>query len=216
MLFTEPLSITGEHPFVFPGQSGQLEGVLTVPSNLNRDYIAVLGHPNSLQGGSMTNKVVTTMARAFREAGIPSLRFNFRGVGRSEGQYNNGLGESEDMLLLSRLWEQEFPDSRFLYAGFSFGSYVTYRTAAQHPHDMLISVAPPVHLYDYQAFKPAPKHWHILQGDSDEVVPAQSVLDFATEVSLPVTRFADTGHFFHGRLLELRAELIKIITERVS
>lgn len=217
MLFAEKLSQPGEHAFVFQGKAGQLEGILTVPASLRSPYVALLGHPHSLQGGSMTNKVVTTMARAFRELGIPGLRFNFRGVGHSEGQYDDGIGESDDLLLLRQLYADEYPDSHFLLAGFSFGSFVTYRAAGQCVHDLLISVAPPVHHYDYHLFQPAPPVWHILQGETDEVVPPGLVFDFAKQANpaIPVSPFADTGHFFHGKLLELKAELMRVVQDKV-
>lgn len=217
MLLTGQLNTAGEHPFVFSGLAGQLEAILTVPSQVNEQYVALLGHPHSLQGGTMNNKVVTTTARAFKELGIPSLRFNFRGVGQSEGNYDDGVGESEDMLSLVRLWQQERPDTRFLFAGFSFGSYVVYRTAALCEHDLLITIAPPVHHYDYREFKPTPHPWLIIQGEADEVVPLSLVLDFAAHSFpvLPVIHFAETGHFFHGKLLELKAKLIDSIKAQV-
>lgn len=210
MVLADKLSTAGEHPFVFSGRAGQLEALLTVPPNVHESYVALLGHPHSLQGGTMNNKVVTTMARAFKEMGIPSLRFNFRGVGQSEGSYDAGIGESEDMLSLMNLWQQEKPMARFLIAGFSFGSYVAYRTAAQSKHELLVTVAPPVHHYNYREFAPVPEPWLIMQGDDDEVVPLSLVLDFAAQSTPPlsVTQFAQTSHFFHGKLLELKEQLV--------
>ena len=215
MLPTDKLSIPGEYPFNFKGAVGQLEGVLAVPEHARVDYMAILGHPHSLQGGTMNNKVVTTMARAFKELSIPSLRFNFRGVGLSEGVYNEGIGESEDMVALTRYWQQQFPAAKFIFAGFSFGSYVTYRAAAQYKHSLLISIAPPVHHYNYTDYSPAP--WIILQGDDDDVSPLQLVLEFAEQVALaaPVLRFSDTGHFFHGKLIELKSRLIDAIRTQI-
>jgi uncharacterized protein len=215
MLPTDKLNSAGEHAFFFEGGVGKIEAVLAVPPASIDNYVALLGHPHSLQGGSMTNKVVTTMARAFRELGIPSLRFNFRGVGASWGVYDAGIGESEDMLTLARLWREQYPNARFLFAGFSFGSYVAYRAAASFEHDLLITVAPAVHHYDYQEFSPPPTPWYILQGDEDEVVPLQLVLDFAAQATptLPVIRFAETGHFFHGKLLVLKPEIMTIVNQ---
>lgn len=209
MIFADKLNSAGEHPLLLAGACGQIEAVLAVPQQLNSAYAAVIGHPHSLQGGTMTNKVVTTMVRVFKELGIPSLRFNFRGVGQSSGAYDGGIGESEDMLALVRQWQAEQPQLAFFFAGFSFGSYVAYRTAAQYPHQMLITIAPPIHHYDYEAFTPAPSPWIIAQGEADEVVPAHLVVDFAQQQNpaLTVINFADTGHFFHGKLLELKAQL---------
>ena len=217
MSFIEKLDSPGEHPLFLQGLSGQLEAVLTVPQQINNRLVAFLGHPHSLQGGTMNNKVVTTMARAFKELGIPSLRFNFRGVGQSAGSYDDGIGESEDMIAQVNQWQKEQADLRPVFAGFSFGSYVAYRTAAQFENSPLITIAPPVHHYDYQKFSPAPHPWLIIQGDADEVVPHSLVIHFARQSSpvLPVIEFADTGHFFHGKLVELKTQLMEYMRSQV-
>ncbi|KTD14620.1 alpha/beta superfamily transporter hydrolase [Legionella gratiana] len=217
MQITEKLAIPGEHPLFLQGIMGKLEAVLTVPEQNDTEFIAFLGHPHSLQGGTMNNKVVTTLARVFKELGIPSLRFNFRGVGKSEGVYDAGQGESEDMLVLVRELQKEQPEKKLIFAGFSFGSYVVYRTAAQVDSNLLITVAPPVHHYNYREFNPAPFPWIIVQGDEDEVVPPDLVVDFAAQShpEIPVIRFADTSHFFHGKLIELKTKLIDCITSQV-
>lgn len=218
MILKDKLNSPGEHAFSFSGASGHLEGILTIPEQDKGHYIALLGHPHSLQGGTMNNKVVTTLARAFKELGIPSLRFNFRGVGASEGNYDAGIGESEDMLVLAQLCQQELPARRLIFAGFSFGSYVTYRAAAQTQADLLISIAPPVHHYNYTEFAQHPKAWVILQGEQDEVVPADEVYRFAERfpTPLPLYRFPETGHFFHGKLLDLKAIVMEAVRERIT
>jgi alpha/beta superfamily hydrolase len=217
MRFIEKLDSPGEHSLLLKGLTGQLEAVLAVPDKVNTDYVAFLGHPHSLQGGTMNNKVVTTMARVFKELGVPSLRFNFRGVGQSEGIYNDGIGESEDMILLAKEWQKVHVNARFIFAGFSFGSYVAYRAAGQMEHALLITIAPPVHHYNYREYNPKPNPWLIVQGDADDVVPFEMVINFAKKFSpaLPVIEFANTGHFFHGTLLELKAQLMKYIQTQV-
>ncbi|HHF7372805.1 alpha/beta hydrolase [Legionella bozemanae] len=217
MQITEKLAIPGEHALFLQGVIGKLEAVLTVPEQNHSAFIAFLGHPHSLQGGTMSNKVVTTLARAFKELGIPSLRFNFRGVGQSEGVYDSGIGESEDMLVLVRELQKEQPEKKLIFAGFSFGSYVAYRAAAQSDSQFLITIAPPVHHYDYREFNPAPYPWLMIQGDEDEVVPSALVFDFAFQSipEIPVIRFANTGHFFHGKLIELKTILIEYIHSQV-
>ncbi|KTD68491.1 alpha/beta superfamily transporter hydrolase [Legionella steelei] len=217
MQITEKLASPGEHALFLQGAVGKLEAVLTVPEENHSAFIAFLGHPHSLQGGTMSNKVVTTLARTFRELGIPSLRFNFRGVGQSEGEYDAGLGESEDMLVLVREWQKEQPEKKLIFAGFSFGSYVAYRAASQVDSKLLITVAPAVHHYNYHEFNPAPYPWLVLQGDADEVVPSNMVFEFATQANpeIPVIRFVDTGHFFHGKLIELKAKLTEYIHSQV-
>lgn len=204
------LSTPGEYAFNFPGTIGKMEGSLTIPDNVNTHYIAILGHPHSLQGGTMNNKVVTTMARAFKEMGIASIRFNFRGVGESAGVYDAGVGESEDMLLLAQTWLQKKPDTKIIFAGFSFGSYVAYRAAALCQHALLITIAPSVHHYDYTEFVPMPAPWLVLHGDQDEVVPMSLIEDFVVRFpALDLLRFTDTSHFFHGKLILLKQRLIE-------
>lgn len=207
----------GEHPFSMQGAKGNIEAILTIPEESITTHVAVLGHPHSLQGGTMNNKVVTTMARAFKALNIPSVRFNFRGVGLSEGSYEEGVGESEDMLELTRFIQQSIPESKPIFAGFSFGSYVAYRAAAQHEHALLITIAPPVHHYDYEAFAISPSPWVVLIGEVDEVVPPQLVIDFADNKSpnLPLLKFPDTGHFFHRKLIDLKDRLIEEIKAQV-
>jgi uncharacterized protein len=217
MKLSEKLALPGEHALFLQGALGALEAVLAVPEQNHSSFIAFLGHPHSLQGGTMNNKVVTTLARVFRELGIPSLRFNFRGVGQSEGTYDAGIGESEDLCVLVRQWQEELPDLKLIFAGFSFGSYVAYRAAARFNSHLLITIAPPVHHYDYQEFKPAPYPWLIVQGDEDEVVSSEMVFNFAVQVQpeIPVIRFTHTGHFFHGKLIDLKAKLMDYLSTQV-
>jgi hypothetical protein len=218
MSFSYDLTVAGEHSITLEGQAGSLEAVFSVPESCSTQYAALIGHPHSLQGGTMNNKVVTTLARVFKELRIPSLRFNFRGVGQSAGSYDEGIGESEDMLLLAKAWQNKQPDLRFIFAGFSFGSYVAYRTAAQCPQSALITIAPPVHHYDYNEFQPDLASWLILQGDADEVVPYALVKEFAQQraTQLSMISFSDTSHFFHGKLIELKAQLIEYLQPRVN
>lgn len=213
MLPLEQFQIPGEHAFTFQGQVGTLEARALVPESANRNLIALLGHPHSLHGGTMHNKVVTTLTRAFSDLGIISIRFNFRGVGASQGQYDAGSGESDDLCILMEKCHALFPNCRFILAGFSFGSYVTYCAAAKCPPALLISIAPPVNHFPFGALPPSIP-WHILQGDEDEVVPLEEVIAFAQQMvpQIPVTRFAETSHFFHGKLMDLRAALLTIIS----
>lgn len=215
--FEQQMQVAGEHAFTVEGAAGRLEGRLLVPAN-RLPYVALLGHPHSLQGGTMQNKVVTTLARCFEQAGIASIRMNFRGVEGSQGVFDHGVGESEDLVDLAQTLLKSFPDTRWICAGFSFGSYVTARAACALAADVLISVAPPVTRFDFSACTPAPRNWTILQGDTDEVVSLQAVLDFAAshQPPLPVVRFPDTGHFFHGKLRELKQAVMTIVSETLK
>ncbi|MCC5791212.1 MAG: alpha/beta hydrolase [Legionellaceae bacterium] len=210
MDWSEQLAQAGEHSLWLDGEAGQIEALLSVPPQCQQQSLVFLGHPNSLQGGSMHNKVVTTLARACRERGLASLRMNFRGVGQSAGHYDDGQGESRDMLALALSWQQQFPQARAVFAGFSFGSYVTYRAAAQMPHRLLLSIAPAVDRHAYTAFSPPPKPWEIIMGEADDIVAYDEVAAFAQSHHIPLHPFPETGHFFHGRLLELRACIIQI------
>ncbi len=216
MQFHDQLLLAGEHSCIFSGIAGQLEVEVTVPPNADMRYVAILGHPHSLQGGTMHNKVVTTLTRAFKELSIASVRFNFRGVGQSAGVYDTGIGESEDMLCLAHQWLGAYPNARVFFAGFSFGSYVAYRAASQHPHAALITIAPPIHHFDYQEFSVIPKPWILVQGETDEVVPTPLILDFLTNhPAITPVMFPDTGHFFHGQLIALKQQLIDMIRRLV-
>ncbi len=210
MILREKLTIPGVHTDLITGPVGDLECILEVPSEVKHGYLAMLGHPHSLQGGTMSNKVVTTMARSFRELGIASIRFNFRGVGRSAGEYDAGIGESEDMLHLLSLCDCS--GWTVFFAGFSFGSYVSFRALTQYQsvfpkqRTALISIAPSVHNYDYSIPLQPATPWLIVMGEEDEIVPVELVQKFAlTHPSKPiVSYFPDTSHFFHGKLLDLK------------
>ena len=207
----------GEHAIELQGEIGKIEALLSVPKHQNSNFIAVLGHPHSLQGGTMNNKVVTTMARTFRDLGIVSLRMNFRGVGNSGGEFDAGIGESEDMLGVIDALMAKVPQANLVLSGFSFGSYVTYRAACQRDCQLLVSIAPPVHHYDYKAFAQRPKNWLVVQGLSDEVVPAEEVLTFFSPMTgTDILEFDETGHFFHGKLIELKQALTEAITKTLN
>ncbi len=216
MMLLEPLHTSGDHALQLTAQAGRVEASLLVPEGYDYQTIALLGHPHSLQGGTMQNKVVTTLARLFKDLGIASLRFNFRGVGQSDGVYDAGIGESIDMLELARQCRVMLPDVRLCFAGFSFGSYVAYRAAAQTQSALLLTIAPPVHHYDYATWSPRPSPWLVVQGDDDEVVPLADVLRFAEQQQLSVMRLAKTGHFFHGQLLALKERLLPEIKRVLS
>lgn len=215
--FINLLSQPGEHSFLFQAKVGRLEAKVMVPESASSQFIAIIGHPHSLQGGTMQNKVVTTLARTFKELGIISLRFNFRGVGESQGEYDAGRGESEDMLHLLQICAPHFPQVQWILAGFSFGSYVAYQTALRITPAVLISVAPPVNHYSFSGLNPRVP-WIIIQGDQDEIVPVQEV-ECYVKTQAPQAQFiffAETGHFFHGKLIQLREALIQAISMSLS
>ncbi len=190
------------------GPLGAIEAIAGSGS-VEPSLIAVLCHPHSLHGGSMDNKVVTMLERTLRDAGAATLRFNFRGVGASLGSFDSGLGEGEDLAAVvaqARAWA---PQARLWLAGFSFGSYVAARMADSLSADLLISVAPPVARFGFQDFARPQCRWIVLQGDADEVVAPAEVYAYFQALQPPVEmlHFADTSHFFHGKLVEMRERL---------
>ncbi len=192
------------------GAAGMLESLIDVPqSNAARAGVAIVCHPHPLYGGSMHNKVVTTIERSLRELGLATVRFNFRGVGASEGVYDEGNGESQDLLAVAKWVQKTRPGSVLWLAGFSFGSYVAARTAPFLPVKQLISIAPPVTGWDFTQIQLEDVPWLVIQGEEDEVVDAQAVFAWA-QAQLPTVhliRMAAAGHFFHHRLMDLRNDL---------
>ena len=194
--------------FCLPGPVGALEVATDVPSaELARAGTVVICHPNPVQGGTMTNKVVTTLERALRELGLATVRFNFRGVGKSQGEYDHARGEVDDALAVADWARRARPQAALWMAGFSFGGYIAMRVAALRETAQLITVAPAVKRFHSGELAPPTCPWLIVQGGADDVVPADEVSAFAAQIvpSPDLVEVADTGHFFHGRLIELRA-----------
>jgi uncharacterized protein len=176
---------------------------------------AVICHPHPLFGGTLTNKVVHTLARAFTDVGMPSLRFNFRGVGMSAGTHDEGRGEVQDVLAAVRYCRERWPQARLWLAGFSFGAAVAVRASSVAEPAGLIAVAPAVDRVDMAAVMPACP-WLVLLGDADDVVSPQRMLEWAQGLRpAPVTQvLAGAGHYFHGRLPELRERVTAFLNQR--
>jgi len=192
---------------LLPGPAGVLEAATALPAAADaRRGAAIICHPHSQHGGTMHNKVVTIVERALRESGLATVTFNFRGVGASSGNYDDGIGETEDLLAIAAWVQQVRAGDALWLAGFSFGSYVAARAAAQLPIRQLISVAPPVGRWDFAALPPPQCPWLIVQGEHDEVVDPEAVYAFAAahQPAPTLVRLPDTGHFFHRRLMDLR------------
>ncbi len=187
------------------GPGGVLEAVLEDPGAPNPSY-AVVCHPHPLMGGTMDNKVVTTVARALQALGLPTLRFNFRGVGGSEGTYDQGEGETADADAIASWGAARWSTRTLVLAGFSFGSYIAWRLAQRRPAARLISIAPPVGRFDFSENAMPAIPWLIVQGDADEVVDPQAVISWAKGIDVQprLVVLPGVGHFFHGRLQELR------------
>lgn len=193
--------------FALPGPAGPLEVAVAVPeADCARAGTAVICHPNPQQGGTMRNKVVTMLERSLRESGLATVRFNFRGVGASAGEFDNGDGESGDLVAVAQWVRKSRPGDALWLAGFSFGSYVALRSARSLGADALILVAPPASIYDFGAIAAPGCPWLVVQGEDDEVVDPQTVFDWIEALDSPPTliRMPETGHFFHRRLMDLR------------
>jgi len=191
------------------GPAGALEGLLERPPDARGDVVAVCCHPHPLYGGAMQNKVVHTLARSCQDQRVTSVRFNFRGVGASEGKYDDGAGESEDAAAVADWARRETGASWLWSLGFSFGGFIAYRLATLREASLLVTVAPPVQRFDFATLAVPRCPWLVLQGDSDELVDHERVLAWTKSVSPPpeVRLFAGGEHFFHGRLTEMRTVL---------
>ena len=186
--------------------AGRVQAVLDTPERESLG-LAVVAHPHPLFGGTMDNKVVQTLARACVAAGWDCLRFNFRGVGHSEGVYDEGRGETDDLLALVKQWA---PDTPLVLAGFSFGAFVACQAAStlwatgRLKKIMLVGTA-----VSHFPASPLPldahEHSLLIHGESDDTVALSAVLDWARPQQLPVTVFPGPGHFFHGQLPLLKS-----------
>jgi alpha/beta superfamily hydrolase len=193
-------------PLRIAGPAGPIEALLEDPQVEPRAGFGVVCHPHPLYGGAMTNKVVFTVARALQEQGLPTVRFNYRGVGQSAGQYDEGRGETADALAVVAWGRARWPGVPLTLAGFSFGSMVALLAAPVAQPAELITVAPAVANVRYSAIERPACPWLIIQGMADEVVDYTQVEAFAARfVPPPVLRLLPgIDHFFNGRLPELR------------
>ncbi len=215
MIANNVLFQVGEHGVEIAGPIGTIEAKSLCPEQSREDIIAVICHPHPLHGGTMKNKVVTTVARSVRDLGICSLRFNFRGVGKTEGEYDEGRGEAEDLLAILSWIHERAPQIKIIVVGFSFGAYVSYRVASQTNLNALILLAPPVHHYDFDTLAPPNCNCLVIQGEDDEIVPPEAVYAWLRKqpVTTKLIRLAQTGHFFHGKLVTLKEKLHEYMTQ---
>jgi uncharacterized protein len=187
------------------GPAGTLEALLEEPAGTSAGAFAVVCHPHPLYGGTMQNKVVHTVARVLQEAGIATLRFNFRGVGASAGSYDKGRGELLDTLAVIEFGRARWPAATLTLAGFSFGAQMALLAAPSSAPVRLITIAPPVSRPEFGAVEQPSCPWLIVQGDADEVVDPQQVRSFAARFAPPpqFVMLAGVNHLFHGHLREL-------------
>lgn len=198
-----------EH-LVQSGPSGPLEVAIDRPAGPSRG-IAVIAHPHPLHGGTLTNKVVQTLARAFVLGGWTAVRFNFRGVGASGGVYDEGRGELDDMLAVV---QAQVPGGPLCLAGFSFGGFVASRAVValhgQRDIQRVVMVGPAASRFDVAEIPDELRlRTLVIHGEHDDTVPLQSVMEWARPQALPVLVVPGGGHFFHGQLPLLRELVLR-------
>ena len=199
----------------FDGPSGRIEAILKEPAGaITR--AAIVCHPHPLFGGTMHNKVVFRIAKAFEQSGFAALRFNFRGTGRSEGLHDQGRGEQDDLRAAISFIEQKYPGLEIWLAGFSFGSAVMLRVACEQERvRALVAAGVPVSKYDFEHIVECPKPKLFVQGELDEFGPAADIESLFARLTEPKRLKIITGadHFFEGRLEELSQSVTEFIKE---
>jgi alpha/beta superfamily hydrolase len=207
-----PAQAAADHALSIAGPTGRIEAALDLPEAdaVPRPLLAIVCHPLPTEGGSMHNKVVTMAARALRELGATTLRFNFRGVGHSEGRFDDGAGELDDLRAVAAWARAQHPGKALWLAGFSFGAWVSLRAAAELGADAVVSIAPPVgRSWDFAGIVLPAARWLVIQGDADEIVEPGAVHAWVAALPHPpqLVRMPETSHFFHRKLMDLRGAL---------
>jgi len=210
----------------WPGPAGLIEILFDQPEDMKG--VAVIAHPNPSLGGTAEHKVPAILARSLREAGWLTVRPNFRGVGASEGLHDHGVGETEDLLAVSRHLQSMHPGLPLVLVGFSFGAYVQIGVARQlremgHPAARLVLVGPGIGQVEggrYYEAGEVPADTFVIHGENDERVPLANVLRWAEPQTLPVVVIPAADHFFARRLPALanavKANLQGVLFERIS
>ncbi len=197
--------VTQKH--FIPGPAGKLEVILAEPASTPQG-IAIIAHPHPLHGGTMENKVVHTLFSTLLELGFIPAKFNFRGVGQSEGIFDKGVGETEDTIAIvetiSNQLDNHAVELPLLLAGFSFGGAVQLHAAHRLNPEYLILVAPSVANLKAPAVPETTQYALIIQGDKDDIVSPESLLTWATPKSQPIVFIPGAEHFFHGKLMILK------------
>jgi alpha/beta superfamily hydrolase len=195
---------------VFTGAAGRLEGRYT-PAKEENAPIALLLHPHPQHGGTMNNKVVYTLFHAFLHCGFSALRFNFRGVGRSQGHFDRGEGELADAASALDWLQAAHPNARACWiGGFSFGAWIGMQLLMRRPDiASFVAVAPPANMFDFSFLAPCPSSGLILQGDQDQIVPLEAMqklvakLKHQRDITIDYRIVKGADHFFQNRLEEL-------------
>ena len=214
------MSLKRSETILIEGPAGALEvSHHDVSTEHSPPWVAVVCHPHPLYDGTMNNKVVTILVRTYTALNIPAVRFNFRGVGSSEGEHAEGIGEVDDLVAVASWARQRHPGARLLLAGFSFGSGVAGNGVFELADvDHLTLVAPPVGRYGFTSLSSFPCPWALAMGEQDELVDPAGVFAWAERQSPSprVLRLPEAGHFFHGHLVQLREGLVEILRDQLQ
>lgn len=197
------------------GPAGKLEALLEGPQESDAVACAIVCHPHPLHGGTMQNKVVHTLARSFIRQGFIVLRFNFRGVNESDGVFDDGRGELDDVFAAMDYLASRFPDLPLWISGFSFGAAIAVYAGAERRPAGLISIAPAVSRFTKNLSRQPDCPWLILQGDQDELVDVDETIAWVNELEpgpeLQILEGAE--HFFHGKVVLLREAVESFIAK---
>jgi len=192
--------------FFLSGQAGQMQCALNTPIDVQPAGIALIAHPHPLYGGTMDNKVTQTLARTFVALGYVAARMNFRGVEKSEGVHDHGIGETDDLLILLQHVQTLYPGLPVALAGFSFGTFVQSRlqrmlAEAGNPAQRLVLVGSAAGKWDLE---PVPADTILIHGEQDDTIPLTDVFDWARPQDIPVLVIPGADHFFHRKLHHIK------------
>lgn len=208
---------------IFTGPAGRIEGRYTAGESA-ASPIALILHPHPKHGGTMNNRVVHSLSQVFSKKGFSTLRFNFRGVGRSEGAYDNGEGELADAAAAMDWLQSTHPQvTSFWVAGFSFGAWIAMQLLMRRPElDGFVALSPPTNMYDFNFLAPCPVSGQIIHGENDAVVPYQYTdtlvqkLRSQKGIAIDYHVLTDTDHFYTNTLNEMVSKVDDYIELRVT
>ncbi len=210
--------LTVTQKFFIGGPAGKLEVILGEPESIPKG-IAIIAHPHPLHGGTMDNKVIHTLFTTLLALGFITAKFNFRGVGKSEGAFDHGIGEIKDVTAVTQTIRNQFhahsADLPLLLAGFSFGGAIQLHAAEQLAPEFLILVAPSVVNLNAPAVPETTKLALIIQGDQDDIVIPGDLLAWATPQSQPIIFIPGAEHFFHGKLALLKQVILQSFSPQI-
>jgi hypothetical protein len=198
--------------FYLTGKAGRMECMLDLPEEGAPRGVALVAHPHPLYGGTMENKVAQTLARSFVALGYATARFNFRGVGESEGVHDRGIGEVDDMAVMLAHMQEQYPGLPVTLSGFSFGTFVQAQlqqrlTAEGRPAERLVLVGTAAGKWPMPE---VPADTILIHGEQDETIPLSQVFDWARPLDIPVIVIPGADHFFHRKLSHIKNLVVQM------